>query len=494
MTPGIAIALLPFLILFGAPILLLLLIALKRSYSAVGGVSLLILVGAFVSIFPASRAAPRPIPPLLVLDGFTYFFLGLVVAAGFVIGLLSLEYFRRLDETREEFFVLFLLAILGAAVLVASRHLVSFFLGLEILSVSLYALMAYPRSRAQAVEAGLKYLVLAAVSVAFLLFGFALLYAVSGTMDFAALASLLGSGRTAGPLGLAAMALIIVGVGFKLALVPFHMWTPDIYQGSPAPVTAFVASISKGAMFALLLRFFALSGGLGSPSLRLVFSLVAGASMFAGNLLALRQENVKRLLAYSSIAHLGYLLVAFLASGPLGFEAAGFYLAAYFVTIIGAFGVVILLSPTDRDAYRLEDYAGLFWRRPAMALVFTAMLLSLAGIPLTAGFVGKFYLVAAGAGSRLWALVVILIVNSVLSLYYYLRVIVSLYSRPPAEPVPARPAASGRRFVLAGGLALAFLIIALVWLGLLPMGLIETIRNSVLAFVRGALSSGAAVL
>jgi NADH-quinone oxidoreductase subunit N len=472
-----AIPLLPFLILFGAPVVLLGLIAVRRSFGLTGGASIVLLACALASIVPAARAGRGSGSPLFALDGFTYYFLGLLLAAGIVIALTALRYFHRLEDRREEFFALFVLAIFGAAVVVASRHFVSFFLGLEILSVSLYALIAYPRGRSASIEAGLKYLVLAAVSAAFLVLGLAFLYFEFGTLSFEGLSMALLGGGGLGIVSLAGLGLVLVGVGFKLALVPFHMWTPDVYQGAPAPVTSFVASISKGALFAFLLRFFGMPGATGSPTLRFILFLIAAASMFTGNLLALAQKNIKRLLAYSSIAHLGYLLIAFLAAGDLGLEAAAFYLAAYFVTIIGAFAVVGTLSPTDRDADEPGDYAGLFWRRPFTALVLTAMLLSLAGIPLTAGFVGKFYLVAAGTEAGLWALVFILIGNSVLSLYYYLRVIVTLYS--PSEPAPPAGRKVAAVFSLAAGLALVVLLVALVWLGVVPSGLIRLIRDSI---------------
>ena len=225
----------------------------------------------------------------------------------------------------------------------------------------------------------------------------ALVYATTGDMTVAGAARPV-SGGTA-PLGVVdglGIVLIVVGVGFKLAVVPFHMWTPDVYQGAPAPVTAFVATVSKAAVFALLLRFFRPVGGDQTAALFLVFAAIAIASMVAGNLLALRQNNVKRILAYSSIAHLGYLLVAFLAGGENGGTAATFYLVAYSATTLAAFGVVTVLSGGDRDAELLDDYRGLGWRRPWLAAVFAVALFSLAGIPLTAGFVGKFYLVDGG--------------------------------------------------------------------------------------------------
>jgi NADH-quinone oxidoreductase subunit N len=270
-------------------------------------------------------------------------------------------------------------------------------------------------------------------------------------------------------------AMIVTGIGFKLALVPFHMWTPDVYRGAPAPVTAFVATVSKGGMFALLLRYFTQSGMGQFAPLLLVFSIIAIASMFTGNLLALFENNVKRILAYSSIAHMGYLLVALEVGGALGANAVVFYLMAYFVMTLGAFAVVTLLSGQERDADQLEDYRGLFWRRPGIALAFTAMLLSLAGIPLTAGFLGKFYIIAAGAAEGAWALILILVITSTIGLFYYLRIVTAMYQRPAEgalalEPLPLRaPAAI---------LVLAVLLVVLVWLGVYPTALVNVIQSA----------------
>jgi NADH-quinone oxidoreductase subunit N len=268
--------------------------------------------------------------------------------------------------------------------------------------------------------------------------------------------------------------MIIVGFGFKLGLVPFHLWTPDVYEGAPAPVTAFVATVSKGAVFALLLRYFTVIELHSSGALGVIFTGIAIASMFTGNLLALMQNNVKRVLAYSSIAHLGYLLVAFLSAGAMRPTAIAYYLVAYFITSLGAFGIVSMLSGSERDADMREDYRGLAFDRPWLAGVFSAMLLSLAGIPLTAGFVGKFYVAAAGAGSALWILLVMLVINSAIGLFYYLRILFVLYSHP-AEHEGGLPAAVPASF--GGSLALAVLTVLLVWFGVYPSPLIEIIQN-----------------
>jgi NADH-quinone oxidoreductase subunit N len=467
-------ALLPLMLVGASSVVVMLATAVHRSHALALGLTLAGLAAAFCSVFFVSF---RQVTALLIVDSYAVFFMGLIVAASFAVALLAYGYLAGREGNREEFYVLILVATLGAMVLTASTHFVSFFLGLEILSVALYALISYLHGRALPVEAGIKYLVLAAASAAFLLFGMALIYADLGTMEFGRMAQLLASRIAVNPtLLLPGLVLIVTGIAFKLALAPFHMWTPDVYEGAPAPVTAFVATVSKGGMFALLLRYFHQSGAHNFAPVFLVFSIIAIASMLAGNLLALLQNNVKRILAYSSIAHMGYLLVAFQVGGPLGGGAAAFYLVAYFVMTLGAFGVVTVLSERQRDADLLEDYRGLFWRRPTLALVFTAMLLSLAGIPLTVGFLGKFYIIAAGASVGAWALILILVSSSAIGLFYYLRIVVTLYQQPVAgdgnhEPIPHRaPAAT---------LALAALTVILVWLGIYPIALLRVIQSAI---------------
>jgi NADH-quinone oxidoreductase subunit N len=478
-------ALAPFWIVAAAAVVVLISIAVKRSFAFVAAFAPAAVAAAFAAVLRGARLPPNAsAPSLLAVDGFSLFAVGLVLAAGFLIMLLSAGYVRRRPEGREEFYLLILVALLGASVLAASRHVISLLLGLEVLSVPLFVLIAHDRDRKEPVEAGIKYLVLASASAAFLLFGAALVYGETGALGFDAWGGVLAPGGTGGPFLVMGFALMVAGIGFKLAIVPFHMWTPDIYQGAPAPVAAFVATVSKGAMFAFLLRFFLAAGVPGHRALTLVFSLAAAASMLAGNILALLQDRVKRLLAFSSIAHLGYLLVAFLAGGQAGAEAAGYYLVGYFVAMLCAFGAVIVLSRADRDADHLEDFRGLFWRRPWVASVLALALLSLAGIPLTVGFLAKFYVAAAGVDSGLWALVIILVATSVVGLYYYLRVVTALFTRAPAAraeglgaPVPAGTPA-------AAGLALVLLAALLVLLGLFPQAAIDIVRTA--AFGLGA--------
>lgn len=378
-------------------------------------------------------------------------------------------YFKDRTDHPEELYLLITTTLVGAGVLAASRHLAAVFLGLETLSVSLFALIAYLYREERALEAGMKYLVLSGVASGLLVFGMALVYADTGSLEFAVLAGAPGTLTT-----LMGMILIVAALGFKLSLVPFHLWTADVYQGAPAPVTALLATVSKGAVLVALLRYFVVGGPVRVAVLTDVLSLLAALSMLAGNLLALRQDNLKRLLAYSSIAHMGYLLIVLVAArtagGPFAAEALLFYLAAYFITTLAAFGVIAVLSPVEREIEGLEDYSGLFHTHPWPATVLAAALLSLAGIPLTAGFVAKFYLFAVGGQGALWALLAVLIVGSGLGLYYYIRVLFQMARRPailgPEEAVPAS---------MAGHLALAVLLILLFGLGLYPAGVIEAL-------------------
>ncbi len=471
MTAADFVALTPLLALSATVLVIMMGIAVRRHHGATVALTLIGMATSLAALPWAATAAPRSVTPLLVVDRFALLFQGLLAGGALITVALSYGYLRGRRDRPEEFYLLLALATLGAFVLASSRHFASLLLGLELLSVSLYALVAYRRDEPRSTEAGLKYLVLAAASSAFLLFGIALVYADSGTLDLGQLAALAGRQELHPIWLLIGFALILVGAGFKLAAVPFHMWTGDVYQGAPAPVAGFVATVSKGGMLALLLRYFAALDLRSYPPMVLVLSVLAAASMFGGNLLALLQTNVKRVLAYSSVAHMGYMLVAFVAAGVLATEAVTFYLVAYFVTTLAAFGVVTVVSGKQADRDTLDDYRGLFWRRPLLAALFTASLFSLAGIPLTAGFVGKYVVAAAAVGDGLWTLVILLAVNSAISVYYYLRIVVTMYTpRPGDQPTPALVSMS-----LLGGLALAGLALLLLWLGLLPARFLDTI-------------------
>ena len=474
------IALLPLIVIGAASVALLGIIALRRNHALAAGFTAAALLAAIACLAPAQFVAPRR-GPLFVVDGYGLFFVGLILVAGLLIACLAYGYFERRGARQEEFYVLLLLAVAGSGLLAVSSHFVSLFLCLELLSVSLYALIAYPRLRTDCVEAGVKYLVLGSASAAFLLFGAALAYAQLGSMELSQLSQALSRAATSSDvILLAGVGLVFVGAAFKLGVVPFHLWAPDVYQGSSAPVGALIATVSKASMAALVFRYFASGTALAESHLLQAVALVSAASMLVGNLLALLQTNLKRLLAYSSISHLGYVLVALLSSAEDGREAAAFYMAAYVATLVAAFGVMAALSDGEADAEDLERYRGLFWRRPGLGFVLTLAMLSLAGIPLTAGFVGKFYILLAGAERALWTLVLILAAASVIALYYYLRVVVLIYSDAPAPRAAQAEATTGSAAL---SLALGGSAAAILFLGLFPERLMAYLRAAVSRFV-----------
>jgi NADH-quinone oxidoreductase subunit N len=473
----------PYIALAATAVVVMLVSTFYHRHSLSAGLTAAGSAAAFACVLVSAGASDRRATGLLHVDDFSLYFTGLLAVVALVVVAISHGYLQRSERKVGDFYTLLTLATLGGAILVASAHFASFFLGLEILTVSLYGLIAYPRRRPQATEAAFKYLVLAGTTSAFLLFGMALVYAVSGTMLLNGLTKA-GGGLTGWDAATyrAGLALIFTGVGFKLALVPFHFWTPEVYQGGPAPVTAFLATASKAAVFVVALQFLAPLDPRSGGVLVVVFSIVAYASMLAGNLLALFQQNLKRLLAYSSIAQLGYLTVALIASGESGRVAVAFYLSVYSLALLAAFGVVAILSRADGEPESVSQYRGFGHRRPVLALVLSASMLSLAGVPLTAGFVGKFFIFRAGAEVSLWGLLIVFALTSAMSLYYYLRVIITMYrvDVEPYEVALAKPAggrAPGRRGDRLATAVIAVLGLLVVALGLYPAPLLRLIEH-----------------
>ncbi len=427
-------------------------------------------------VWVAATLQPRMVTPLLKVDDYALTFSALFVTAALMICLLAYDYFRDKGEHQEEFMLLLLLATLGAVTLAHCVHFGSFILGLELIGVSLYAMISYPDKGFFTLEAALKYLILSGVSSAFILFGVALMFAVTGKLGFSQMDVTGDQLVEARFFLLIGLTLILCGMAFKLSLVPFHMWTPDVYEGAPVPATALLATVSKGAIFSVLLRFFIGADGYTHDAIMSGLYWVALLSIIAGNLLAVMQTSIKRILAYSSIAHLGYLMVAMIAAHDIGgralaVEACIFFLIAYFATSIGAFGVVSVMSNGRmvHDLDHLPAYAGLFWRRPLLAVFFSAMLLSLAGIPLTAGFIGKFYIVATGVDAGLWDLLAAVVVGSGIGLFYYLRVIYTMSTKSADEAEIQTP--------VVGGWVLGVITGVLLLLGVYPGPLIEWVAQ-----------------
>ena len=476
------IALLPLLITGTTAIAVMLAIAWRRNHRLSFIITSIGLTLALLSIVPALRAAPLDVTPLLRLDAFAYFYSAVVLVATLACVTLAHAYLGEkagpegFPGNREELYLLMALSAAGGLVLVSSQHLAGFFIGLELLSVPVYGLVAYAFFNKRSLEAGIKYMVLSAAASAFLLFGMALLYAESGSLSFSGIGASLAA-QDSSVLVRAGIGMMLIGLGFKLSLVPFHLWTPDVYEGAPAPVATFLATVSKVAVFAVLLRLYQMSPATSGGWLNDALSLIAIASILIGNLLALNQSNLKRLLGYSSIAHFGYLLVALVATNGLAVEAIGVYLVTYVLTTLGAFGVITLMSSpfNGRDADALYEYRGLFWRRPYLTAVLTVMMLSLAGIPLTAGFIGKFYVIATGVESQLWWLLGALIIGSAVGLFYYLRVMVTLYLVEPGIRRHDAPINWGQR---AGGVMLLAIAALAFFLGIYPQPLLELVHQA----------------
>ncbi len=469
-------ALAPMLIVTSASIacLLLDLVPSPRGKGVLAAVGVLGLAGALLASALLWGGPRTTFQQMVVLDDFALFFNGIFCVTAALVLMLSVGYVRRQGVEAGEYYVLVLFAALGMMLMASALDLLVIFLGLELMSLSLYVLAGFFRTRATGNESAMKYFLLGAFASGFFLYGIALLYGATGTTNLARLAAALAAPRVATePLVLAGLALLLVGFGFKTSAVPFHQWAPDVYEGAPTAVAALIATGSKAAAFAALLRVLIAMRAL-QPDWALVVWLIAALTMTVGNVVALAQQNLKRMLAYSSIAHAGYMLVGLAAGLEVGSAAVLYYLVVYSFATVGAFGVILLLERDGLEMVDLAGYGGLAARHPILALVLTVCLLSLIGLPPTAGFVGKFYLFGAAIRGGLVWLAVIAVLNSVVAAYYYLRLIVYMYMRDPET--------DGLRVALtpAAGLALALAVWATFHLGLLP--------GTVLAFAQRAVA------
>jgi NADH-quinone oxidoreductase subunit N len=410
--------------------------------------------------------------PWLVVDRFSLFFDALFCLGGAIASLLAGGYLPEHDLDRGEFYSLLLFSTLGAMMVAAAGDALIVFLGLETMSIGAYALTAFRRTSPRSAEGALKYFLLGSFAAAILLYGFALLYGVTGHTDLAGIGAAVKAGGGSTPTLIVALVLVLVGLAFKCSAVPFHMWAPDAYEGAPTPATTYMASVVKCGAFAMLLRVMltcfgdkaSMSWGAGWPP---ALAWIAVITMIVANLVAGQQESVKRMLAYSSIAHAGYLLVGVVAtmhSTTAGTSSVLFYLLTYTVSTAGAFGALILCGRRGAEAVTYEDLAGIGRRHPAAALAFSLFLVSLAGIPPTAGFFGKWFIFRAAMDSGFYALTVVAFLNSVIGAYYYLRVMVFMYMREPAAGAPfATPMKSG--YVATALVVSAILVILL---GIVP--------------------------
>ena len=413
-------------------------ISIKRSHMVIGTISvvglnigLFALLGQMAGIIDSGTLVPTA-EQLFVIDNFAQFNMVVILICALACFTLSYAYLADLDDHKEELYLLMLLSTVGALLMVSAQHLASFFMSLEMLSIPLYGMLAYTYMRKRSLESGLKYLVLSATASATLLMGMAFIYAEVGSLAFKPISMTLVDFFES-PLLIVGTAMMMFGIAFKLSAAPFHIWTPDVYEGAPAPVATYLASVTKVAMMALAVRFLIDTSLLALPSVQMLLMVMATLSILVGNLLAVRQTSLKRLLGYSSIAHMGYVLIVIVSIGSAADSISSMYMAIYAFTSIGAFGVVTLMSSPYRlagEADELTHYQGLFWRRPVLTAVMTIMMLSLAGIPLTAGFITKLFAILAAVQGTNWFLAGMIILGSAIGLFYYLRVMLTLFKRP----------------------------------------------------------------
>ena len=481
-------AVLPWIIISATALIVMLLTSIKRDHLYISIItSLGLFIALIVQIIGIKTISYQN--DLIVISSTVALLSALLILLALLLSSLLYPWLKKTQEPSEEYYLLFLLATQGALVVAASSHFASFFLGLELMSLSLVAMVAYLDKRSNALEAGIKYFVLSALASAFMLMAIAIIYLYSGTLAFSEILTQLSSNQVAVEnsnklvLG-TAIVLLLVGVAFKLSLAPCHLWVADLFEGAPLASAAFLATLAKAAIFILLIRLFESTHWYQQSSVIAIISMIAAASMLIGNLLALLQKNILRLLAYSSIAHFGYLLLAILAIAPssplseqnsLNTEAAIFYLIGYLVTVLGIFLILMLLTNSRQlKNFKISSFKGLFWHSPATAMVLAVLLLSLAGIPLTIGFVGKFYLTLAAVNSQLWWLLAVLIVSSIIGLFYYLRIILCMLEKT-AQPVDTAPPCAMNITIL------ALISLAVVGLGVFPGQLALVIQRLVIS-------------
>ena len=440
-------------------------------------VALVGLVAALLVTLTSWGGRGRGFREMVALDNYALFFHVVICYAAALIVLLSVDYLHKNGVESGEYYALVLFSTSGMLLMASAIDLIVVFLSLELMSLSLYVLAGLFKRRPEAGEASMKYFLLGVFASAFLLYGIALLYGATGSTNLDRIAAAAAT-RNAEPMVLIGLGMLLVGFGFKISSVPFHMWAPDVYEGAPTTISAFIATGSKAGAFAAMIRVLVVALRGAQPDWSALLWALAALTMTVGNVVALAQSNLKRMLAYSSIAHVGYMLMGLVAGGSAGAGAILFYLLAYSFTTVGAFGAIGLCARAGDEAVEVGDYAGLARRHPLLAATLAAFLLSLIGIPPLAGFVSKFYLFGSAVRAGYVWLTVIAVLNSSVAAYYYLRVIVYMYMREPdGEPIAITPS-------LAGGLALTLAIIGIVVLGVMPAPFADLAQAAVAPLLR----------
>jgi NADH-quinone oxidoreductase subunit N len=413
---------------------------------------------------------------LLDIDGYSFIYTFLVLLSALSASFFSYPWLSGHNYNKDEFYLLLLISVMGAIVLISADHMASLFLGIELLSLPLFGLIGYTCKDRTSLEASIKYTILSAISSSFLIFGIALVYAYSGSLSFVTLNNSL-AGSTIAVIGLG---LILVSISFKLSLFPFHLWTPDVYQGAPEPVLAFLATSGKIAVLGALMNLIMKSNS--HPVILNILEILSFCSILFGNMMAIFQNNIKRLLGYSSIAHFGYITISLanLNNMDISLEALGIYPIGYVLSNLGIFGIMSLLSSLyrDQDTSLLQFYRGLFWKHPYLSIMMTIMLLSLAGIPTTLGFLGKFYVIMSSISAQEWWLTGSVIAGSIIALYYYLRIIINLYLDPiHLEAKSARVSISDSSYTLSRAIIILISFIIILF-GIYPQPIISIVQFS----------------
>jgi NADH-quinone oxidoreductase subunit N len=471
MPPGIALSdfyyILPEIVLTAGSLLVLVADVLlpRRSGTTLAWITLLVLGATTVSLVPFVDTHVEVAQGLIAVDRFALFFKLVFLASAGLTVLMSVRYLETEGASPGEYYFLVLCATLGMMIMAGGIDLITIFIGLETMAVAFYILAGFIKPSQRSNEAAVKYFLLGAFSLGVLLYGMSIMYGLSGSTNLRAIATTL-VGQETDPRLILAVILLVAGVGFKIAAVPFHMWAPDVYEGAPTPITAFLSVGSKAAAFAMLLRIFVEGLPSMSADWRLLFEVLSIVTMTVGNIAALTQTNLKRMLAYSSIAHAGYMLMGVVAGTPRGVSAMLIYMLIYAFMQLGAFAVIVLMRRTDVAGDELKDFSGLSFRHPMAAFAMLLFMLSLGGIPPTAGFMGKFWLFGAAIDAGYVWLALVGVLNSAISLYYYVRIVVFMYLKREtigSEPVMNTPLA----------IVLGVTVVATIVLGVYPRLLFE---------------------
>jgi NADH-quinone oxidoreductase subunit N len=464
----------------GAMVIMLVNVARQKPRSSVSAIlSMISIVAAAWGAWELRDESRSLFNDMYRLDAFSTYFTFLFLAIAAVGTLFSWDYLKRTNINQGEFYALILLSTLGMIMMAAANDLLMIFLGLELMSLGLYVLAGFRKNRFESNEAALKYFLLGAFASGFLLYGVALVYGATGSTNLSAIGAYLSGGSHVikTPLFMVGGLLVFIGLGFKVSLVPFHMWTPDAYEGAPTTATAFMSAGAKAAGFAGLLRVLMIALPTIAPSWTDVMIGLCILTMTVGNVIAILQSNLKRMLAYSSIAHAGYVMLGVIAGGTAGAAAVLYYLVVYSLMNLGAFGIVSLMGKGADERVRVQDLAGAGFRHPWLGVAMTVFMLGLAGIPPTAGFVGKLYLFQAALSEGHTLLVVVAVLNSVAAVYYYLRPVVVMYmTQPEGEPLEVSSA-------FPATIAIALLVVATFWFGTAAAPLTGAAAQSVLAAI-----------